>query len=182
MLYLERIDGKREETIKMIGAFLCNIARWRLPNARNVFLMPTRPNMTFRRRCFPWHYDIASSRCDDIAGALHTSRSWEFVSLERRGRGDPLLLPPSRRRGAPEEQRGLPTPPVNRFITGRLDFAGTYVECARFDRDLRHGSSAISCAIPCAIPCPLGAAAEFHEIARKTGLIGWRAITAGHTR
>lgn len=31
---------------------------------------------------------------------------------------------------------------VNRFITGRLDFADTYVECAHFDRDLRHGSAA----------------------------------------
>lgn len=64
---------------------------------------------------------------------------------------------------------GLPTPPVNRFITGRLDFADTCVECAHFDRVL---------ASRVAIPFRAMRDLPFHEIpARKTGLIGWRAIT-----
>lgn len=84
-----------------------------------------------------------------------TSRHITYVAIVRIrfSRGGIFLLC----RSAPEEQRELPTPPVNRFITGRLDFAGTYVECARFDRDLRHGNSAISCTIP----CPLGSPRNF---------------------
>lgn len=78
--------------------------------------------------------DVVTPRCRDVTTS--PARYTHVVIV--RIRSSPLSLGGTLFRTATMRRknsaRELPTPPVNRFITGRLDFADTYVECARFDR------------------------------------------------